>query len=105
MCGAEPISMDTIRRFYEKFSSSGLRENTIHQVYGMAEASLAVTIPEEGHNRSVCINRHKARIGQEVEYIETKEPNAAEFAIVGEPLYELEILIVDDEDHILGKIT
>ncbi|WP_141243510.1 AMP-binding protein, partial [Bacillus velezensis] len=103
MCGAEPISMDTIRRFYEKFSSSGLRENTIHQVYGMAEASLAVTIPEEGHNRSVCINRHKARIGQEVEYIETKEPNAAEFAIVGEPLYELEILIVDDEDHILGE--
>ncbi|ROR25864.1 non-ribosomal peptide synthase protein (TIGR01720 family)/amino acid adenylation domain-containing protein [Mobilisporobacter senegalensis] len=103
MCGAEPISMDTIRRFYAKFSPYGLRENTIHQVYGMAEACVAVTIPTEGHNRSVCINRHKARTGQEVEYVETKEPNAAEFAIVGQPLDGLELMIVDDEDHILGE--
>jgi amino acid adenylation domain-containing protein/non-ribosomal peptide synthase protein (TIGR01720 family) len=103
MCGAEPISMDTIRRFYEKFSPYGLREKTIHQVYGMAEACVAVTIPLEGHNRSVCINRHKARIGLEVEDVETKEPNAAAFAIVGQPLNGMELMIVDDEDHILEE--
>lgn len=101
MCGAEPISMNTVRRFYEKYSQYGLQEKIIFQVYGMAEACLAVTIPLEGHNRSVFVNRQKCRTGQQVEYVKASDPHATEFAMLGQPLSGIEILIVDDEDIVL----
>ena len=103
MCGAEPISMDTVRRFYEKFSQYGLKDKTIYQVYGMAEACVAITIPIKGHNKSVVINRHKGRTGQKVEYVKADDPNASEFAVVGQPLSGIELMIVDDEDTILQE--
>ena len=40
--GAEPISADVCNRFISEMSAFGLKEETILNVYGMAEASLAV---------------------------------------------------------------
>jgi acyl-CoA synthetase (AMP-forming)/AMP-acid ligase II len=41
--GAEPVSMDVMRRFGERFSRWGLAPNALMPVYGLAEAALAVT--------------------------------------------------------------
>ncbi|MCL1918505.1 MAG: amino acid adenylation domain-containing protein [Peptococcaceae bacterium] len=104
LCGAEPISMDTIRKFYTRFSDCGLRDKTIYQSYGMAEACVGVTIPIEGHsNESVLINRRQNRTGQNVEYVQASDPDAAEFAILGSPLDGMEVAVVDDSDKLLQE--
>lgn len=41
--GAEPVSPATLRRFVERFARWGLRPEALTPVYGLAEASLAVT--------------------------------------------------------------
>lgn len=46
--GAEPVRAETIDRFTDKFASCGFRPETFRPCYGMAEATLAVTIPPAG---------------------------------------------------------
>ncbi|WED42136.1 HAD-IIIC family phosphatase [Legionella cardiaca] len=41
--GAEPISIQTMDLFYEKFKSAGYRKKTLHPCYGLAEATLMVS--------------------------------------------------------------
>jgi acyl-CoA synthetase (AMP-forming)/AMP-acid ligase II len=41
--GAEPIDVDTMRRFSERFSRWGFKPQTMTPVYGLAEAGLAVS--------------------------------------------------------------
>ncbi len=41
--GAEPVAASTLTRFYERFRAFGLRREALTPVYGLAEASLAVT--------------------------------------------------------------
>jgi acyl-CoA synthetase (AMP-forming)/AMP-acid ligase II len=44
--GAEPVSPSTLERFQERFGSHGLRPEALTPVYGLAEASLAVTFSD-----------------------------------------------------------
>jgi acyl carrier protein len=46
--GGEPISPKVARGFARRFSAYGLRPRTIFPVYGLAEATLAVSFPEPG---------------------------------------------------------
>ena len=46
--GAEPVNPETLERFASRFARSGLRREALTPVYGLAEASLAVTIPPMG---------------------------------------------------------
>jgi acyl-CoA synthetase (AMP-forming)/AMP-acid ligase II len=41
--GAEPVTASTLSRFYDRFRAYGLRREALTPVYGLAEASLAVT--------------------------------------------------------------
>ena len=45
MNGAEPVNPETMQRFTERFSRYGFRNETHLPVYGLAESSLAVTVP------------------------------------------------------------
>ena len=47
--GAEPISPQVCREFIDRFSPYGLKPQSMFPVYGLAEASLAVTFSEPGH--------------------------------------------------------
>jgi acyl-CoA synthetase (AMP-forming)/AMP-acid ligase II len=42
-CGAEPIRVETLDRFSEKFAPCGFRREAFYPCYGMAEATLFVT--------------------------------------------------------------
>lgn len=44
LCGSEPVHEATLRDFYETFRKYGLRREVLMPVYGLAEATLAVTI-------------------------------------------------------------
>jgi acyl-CoA synthetase (AMP-forming)/AMP-acid ligase II len=46
LCGAEPVHESTLVRFQEAFGRHGFRAETMVPVYGLAEATLAVTIPD-----------------------------------------------------------
>ena len=46
--GAEPVSSDTLRRFSERFARWGFQPGAMRPVYGLSEASLAVTFPPAG---------------------------------------------------------
>ena len=46
--GAEPISTLVIDNFVKKFSKCGFRENMMKPAYGMAEATVGVTMPKIG---------------------------------------------------------
>jgi fatty-acyl-CoA synthase len=46
--GAEPVNAETLERFARRFARCGLRREALMPVYGLAEASLALTIPPVG---------------------------------------------------------
>jgi fatty-acyl-CoA synthase len=46
LCGAEPVHEDTIRQFTEAFARHGFPATTMLPVYGLAEATLAASIPD-----------------------------------------------------------
>ncbi|MGW1073327.1 AMP-binding protein [Streptomyces sp. NPDC002537] len=48
LCGAEPVHESTMREFQAAFGRFGLPETTLRPVYGLAEATLAVTISDIG---------------------------------------------------------
>ncbi len=47
-CGAEPIHPDTVRRFIEIFGPRGFRKTSFAPAYGLAEATLLVTMKRAG---------------------------------------------------------
>ncbi|HEU5321283.1 MAG TPA: AMP-binding protein, partial [Methylomirabilota bacterium] len=48
LCGAEPVFETTLQQFRAAFAPAGLRDTTVLPVYGLAEATLAVTISAPG---------------------------------------------------------
>ena len=103
--GAEPISMNNVREFNEKFRKCGLSNTSMFLVYGMAEACLAVAFPKVNEKeRSYKINRKAFTLKNEIEYIEEgEEVDYIEFADEGFPLDEMEIKILDNDDNLLDE--
>lgn len=48
LCGAEPIQIDVLRAFADKFEPAGLRLDALKPCYGLAEATLLVTATRRG---------------------------------------------------------
>ncbi len=48
LCGAEPVSPDALEHFAKRFEPFGFDRRTLRPVYGLAEASLAVTFTPGG---------------------------------------------------------
>lgn len=70
--GAEPISASLARRFAERFAPFGFDPNAMRPVYGLSEASLAVTFSRPGAALSTRFHG-----GREVVSVGTPVPGAA----------------------------
>jgi acyl-CoA synthetase (AMP-forming)/AMP-acid ligase II len=58
MTGAEPVSPRVLRRFSDAFAPCGFRPEAFFPVYGLAEATVAVTFPKPmSPTRVDCIDR------------------------------------------------
>ncbi|MGC1483374.1 MAG: AMP-binding protein [Candidatus Acidiferrum sp.] len=94
--GAEPVNPDTLDRFAKRFASHGFRREAQLPVYGLAEASLAVTVPPL--NRGPLIDRIEREVftaeGRAV-LAGTDDAMAIAFVSSGKPLRGLEVRIVD----------
>ncbi len=66
--GAEPIRMSTIASFCRRFSSSGVRRETIRPAYGLAESTIITTISRpEIRARFVFIDPESIGMNEEIE--------------------------------------
>ncbi len=97
--GAETVSPEVLRRFVERFAPFGFRREALSPVYGLSEASLAVTFPDLGapFETLVVDRRRLAEEGVAVDAAEGRE-----LVSVGRPLPEFEIEIRGDDGSKLG---
>ena len=94
--GAEPVNPDTLDRFAERFAPYGFRREAQLPVYGLAEASLAVTFPPL--HRGPLVDRIEretfASQGRAVP-ARTDDATAIAFVSSGRPIPKHEVRIVD----------
>jgi 1-acyl-sn-glycerol-3-phosphate acyltransferase len=95
--GAEPVNPETLERFANRFASYGFRREAQLPVYGLAEATLAVTVPPLG--RGPLIDRVEretfAAQGRAVSAAPEDETSIA-FVSSGRPIPQHEVRIVDE---------
>ena len=95
--GAEPISVSLCNEFMTHLAYTGLRREAMYPVYGLAEATLAASLPEpESEYRWIRVNRHKLNVGTEVELNPAAVRDALEIMCVGHVVPNTELLIADD---------
>ncbi len=102
--GAEPISVALADEFLAAMAPHGLKRETMLPVYGLAEATLAVAIPELGKPYSwITVDRHQLRIGEP--YVELANDDESDDAVRlvkhGAIVSGCEVQISDDNDAAL----
>ena len=99
--GAEPISVELCEEFLARLAPAQLKRNAMFPVYGLAEASLAVSFPQEGAPlRTLRLNRHRMGVGTPVVAGGRVGPRRRAAGLRGprrSPTAELRI--ADDEDR------
>ncbi len=92
--GAEPISVGVANEFLDRLEETGLKRTTMFSVYGLAEATLAVTFPPLGSEiRGLRISRSSAGVGDAIQR-DTDENGSFVACCCGAPLPGLEVRIV-----------
>jgi acyl-CoA synthetase (AMP-forming)/AMP-acid ligase II/acyl carrier protein len=101
--GAEPISVRLAHEFLDRLAPAKLARNAMYPVYGLAEASVAVSFPEPGAPlRSVRLDRHQLTVGAPVRHVGAGDTGAVELMAVGRPIPHCELRIAGDDDTPLG---
>ncbi|MBD3919132.1 amino acid adenylation domain-containing protein [Paenibacillus sp. PR3] len=102
--GAEPVSASWSRRFIQELKPYGLGENVMFPVYGMAEASLAVTFPPIGEALiPVHLDRRSMHAGMAVKEADPSEIECITFVDVGSPVEHCEVRICNDDGLVLPE--
>jgi acyl-CoA synthetase (AMP-forming)/AMP-acid ligase II/3-oxoacyl-(acyl-carrier-protein) synthase/acyl carrier protein len=103
--GAEPISTSVMEKFIEKFSSCGYKENMMLPAYGMAEATVAVTLSKVGSSPRVeRISRSKmVNATVAIPVVEHNVRDNIEFVHEGYPIGETSIRIADEQGNTLDE--
>src|SRR5580693_7339895 len=104
--GAEPVNPDTLDRFAGRFRSHGFRREAQLPVYGLAEASLAVTIPPL--NRGPLVDRIEREVftaGGRAVPARADDATAIAFVSSGKPVPLHEVRIVDATGKEVGDRT
>ncbi len=95
--GAEPVNPETLERFAQRFARYGFRREAQLPVYGLAEASLAVTVPPL--NRGPLVDRiQRATFASEGRAIPADPRDTAAIAFVssGRPIPGHDVMIVNE---------
>ena len=101
--GAEPISVELCDEFMDRLAPAGLAREAMYPVYGLAEATVGVTVSEPGSRyRSLRVDRHQLRVGEQVLEAAAGDPAALGLMHVGRPLPNVQLRLADDEDHVVA---
>jgi acyl-CoA synthetase (AMP-forming)/AMP-acid ligase II/aryl carrier-like protein len=97
--GAEPISVELCDEFMARMAPYGLRKSAMFPVYGLAEASLAMSFPPLGGEYSwICVDRHRLGVGERAVDVDPASKDALTLMCVGTAIPDTEIRIAA-EDH------
>ena len=100
--GAEPISWDLCEEFMAALAPHGLSRTSMFPVYGLAEATVGVSVSEPGSEYSrIIVDRHSLRVGDACRVVEADYSSAVSFVTVGYAIRDVQIRIVDDLDRVL----
>ena len=106
MNGAEPISWDLCTQFLDAMAPHGLERTAMFPVYGLAEATVAVSFPRPGEGLArIVVDRHHMNTGRPCRFVDESGRDAVSFVKVGRAVADCELRIVDDEDQPLPAST
>lgn len=98
--GAEPISVKICREFIDTFRQCGLREDAIMPVYGMAEATLAISFPGINDKLDVIYaERSCMEVGSKVRCLPDSNHNTVAYVSEGFAVNDISFRICDDYDN------
>lgn len=105
MIGAEPISPELLRRFSDAFSPCGFRAEAFFPVYGLAEATVAVTFPDK-LAPTVVDRVDRATLEREGRAVPCAPgPGALELTGVGREIPHTELRLVDEQERPVPERT
>jgi acyl-CoA synthetase (AMP-forming)/AMP-acid ligase II/acyl carrier protein len=97
--GAEPISVELCTEFLERLAPHGLAPSAMYPVYGLAEASLAVSFPVPGSGcESVTLDRHRLGVAEAVVPVASGSRDGLALMSVGRAISDCEVRLADDAD-------
>ena len=94
LCGAEPVVPRVLRRFVDRFEPYGLRAEALTPVYGLSEATLAVTFSDLDRP---FVNRRFDRDLLSGKGRAEEDQNGLELVSVGRPLDGVKVRVVGAE--------
>jgi acyl-CoA synthetase (AMP-forming)/AMP-acid ligase II/acyl carrier protein len=104
--GAEPISVSLCNEFLTRLQPARLKRAAMFPVYGLAEASLAVTFPTPGAALHTCqLDRHHLSVGEAAQELPTGSRDCVELVSVGRPIPNCRVRICADDDLELPEGT
>ncbi len=108
--GAEPISAELCDRFLREMASNRLRAGVMYTVYGLAEASVAVSCPKAGAAMEIMyLDRHGFSVGRAVRPVTADNPQASAYVKLGRPVAGTRLRIANEDgapqdDAVLGRV-
>src|SRR5207302_1121847 len=98
--GAEPVNPETLERFGERFSRYGFRPEAQLPVYGLAEATLGVTVPPLNRGPRIDrVDRETFALKGRAVPAAAEDETAISFVSSGKPLAAHEAMIVDGQGN------
>lgn len=108
--GSEPIDINVVQNFYEKFKNYGYKKTVMLPCYGLAEATLGVSfIKHDEEPEFLECNSKSLFLGSNVILKRYGDEDAVRLISVGKPIENLQIRIFDHENKeleecIVGRI-
>jgi len=103
--GAEPVNPETLERFEQRFAQYGFRREAQLPVYGLAEATLAVTFPPLDRGPRVDLVNREVFTAQGRAEPALDDPAAIAFVSSGKPVPRHDVSIVDDSGNEVADRT
>jgi acyl-CoA synthetase (AMP-forming)/AMP-acid ligase II len=98
--GAEPISVELCDEFMTRLAPTGLKRTAMYPVYGLAEASLAVSFPQPGAPyQATRFDRHQLGINSAPAVLSAGSRDALQLMSVGRAIPHCALRIADAEDQ------
>ena len=98
--GAEPISVELCDEFMTRLAPTGLKRTAMYPVYGLAEASLAVSFPQPGAPyQATRFDRHQLGVNAAPAVLGADSRDALQLMSVGRAIPHCALRIADDADQ------